>query len=117
MKHFDIKEFDSPDLPGSASRYMDKKFLDLLDNARSWAKTPFIINSGYRTPEHNGKIKGSPTSSHMKGLAVDIACDNSLDRFNIIDALLGEGFTRIGVANTFIHVDIDKSKPDAIWLY
>lgn len=30
------------------------------------------INSGYRTPEHNRQIGGSPTSQHIKGEAVDI---------------------------------------------
>jgi len=27
------------------------------------------------------------------------------------------GFTRIGIAKTFIHCDTDKDKNDAIWLY
>ena len=34
--------------------------------------TPIIINSGYRSPELNKKIGGSPTSNHLTGCAVDI---------------------------------------------
>ena len=34
--------------------------------------TPIIINSGYRSPELNKKVGGSPTSNHLMGCAVDI---------------------------------------------
>ena len=33
---------------------------------------PIIINSGYRSPELNKKVGGSPTSNHLTGCAVDI---------------------------------------------
>ena len=33
---------------------------------------PIIINSGYRSPELNRKVGGSPTSNHLTGCAVDI---------------------------------------------
>ena len=31
-----------------------------------------MINSGYRSPELNKKVGGSPTSNHLTGCAVDI---------------------------------------------
>ena len=34
--------------------------------------TPIIISSGYRSPELNKKVGGSPTSNHLTGCAVDI---------------------------------------------
>ena len=34
----------------------------------------------------------------------------------VVRALINVGFTRLGIAKSFIHVDSD-SKPDAIWLY
>lgn len=122
MRNFNLKEFDSPDLSGSGLN-MDKDFLSMLDNARDIAKTPFKITSGYRTKEHNIAIykklgKKPIESSHLKGLACDIACSNSRARFIIIQSLLEAGFTRIGIANNFIHVDYDCEKSqNVIWTY
>jgi len=123
MIHFNLKEFDSPDMPNSGIN-MDNKFLEMLDDAREIAGIPFKINSGYRTENHNAKVGGklktstSKGSSHMYGLAVDIACSASLDRFTIIDALLEAGFNRLGIAKSFIHVDSDPDKaPYVIWTY
>ena len=97
---------------------MDKTFLLRLDEARERAGIPFIINSAYRTPEHNAKIGGKPNSSHLKGLAVDISVTNSRQRFIVLNALLEVGFTRIGIADTFIHIDLDNEKSkEVIWTY
>ena len=97
---------------------MDKDFLSKLDDAREFANIPFKINSAYRTEEHNKSIGGSPNSSHIKGLAVDISAKDSRTRFKVLEALINVGFNRIGVASTFIHVDDDKDKSsDVIWVY
>lgn len=124
LKHFRLSEFDSPDLPGSGvnMRYV---FLAKLDQAREIAGAPFIITKGggYRTPEYNEDLvkrnpKASPTSSHLKGLAADIAARGSAQRFAIVQALLDVGITRIGIAKTFVHCDLDETKPpELIWVY
>ena len=80
---------------------MDVDFLAKLDEAREYANIPFIINSAYRSPNHPLSIK-NPTSSHIKGLAVDISVKDSRQRFLILDALIAVGFSRIGIAGTFI---------------
>ena len=117
MRYFTVDEFDSPDLPGSGE-FMDQDFLDLLDKARERAAVPFRITSGYRTEKFNRDCGGVPNSSHRYGLAADISCVNSARRFLIIEALLYVGFTRIGIADTFIHVDLDTNKqPNLIWTY
>lgn len=116
LQHFDISEFDSPDLPGSGER-MQEGTLIMLDEARDIAKVPFKINSGYRTKEHNCDIGGSETSSHMGGWAIDIHCNNGASRMRIMVGLVMAGFRRIGIAATFIHVDNDPSKNPSIWLY
>lgn len=96
---------------------MSKEFLFVLDEARELAGIPFIINSAYRSPEHPLSIK-NPSSSHIKGLAVDIKATDSKTRFKIVKALIQVGFTRIGIADTFIHVDLDLDKTkNVIWTY
>lgn len=96
---------------------MNESFLMRLDEARECAGIPFIINSAYRSPSHPLSIK-NPTSSHIKGLAVDISATSSRQRGLILDALRAVGFDRIGIAKTFIHVDMDFDKDqDVTWLY
>jgi len=96
---------------------MDEYFLAKLDDAREFAGFPFFINSAYRSPDHPESIK-NPTSSHIKGLAVDIRARDSKTRYLIIDALMHVGFNRIGIADTFIHVDDDRNKScGVIWTY
>jgi zinc D-Ala-D-Ala carboxypeptidase len=97
---------------------MDLDFLSKLDEAREMANIPFKINSAYRSKEHNANIGGKPNSSHLKGLAVDISVTDSRSRFIVLEALIKVGFNRIGIADTFIHVDDDKDKSDrVVWTY
>ena len=114
LKYFKLSEFD--DAPGTGKN-MKKEFLTKLDKARAIADVPFKITSGYRSKETNKRVKGVSTSSHLKGLAADISCKDSSTRQKIVSALIQAGFTRIGIADTFIHCDTDKDKNDAIWLY
>tara|TARA_R110000796_G_scaffold14463_5_gene47345 strand:+ start:1245 stop:1598 length:354 start_codon:yes stop_codon:yes gene_type:complete len=117
MRYFKISEFDSPDEAGSGKN-MSLEILSMLDVARKKFGKPIIINSGYRTIKHNAKVGGKAGSSHLEGLAADISCKNSLDRFKLEGILKEVGFNRIGVARTFIHVDIDKNKtPNVMWVY
>ena len=117
MKYFKLSEFDSPDLPGSG-REMNEEFLHMLDAARKIYGKPMRVNSGYRTEVHNKKVGGVSSSSHLKGLAADISCKDSGNRFEMIQAFIKAGFKRIGVAGGFIHVDHDKDKPqNVMWTY
>ena len=116
MIYFDYSEFDSPDKPGS-SKNMKPHVLYMLDIARGSSGIPFKINSGFRTPKHNKDVGGSITSSHLGGWAVDISCSDPSARERILYGLIKAGFQRIGIANTFIHADIDPHKQPAIWLY
>jgi len=120
--YFNYDEFDSPLQEGSG-QLMSNELIKMLDAARELSGVPFKITSGYRVEADIERLrkagyKVSKNSSHLKGLAADIACTNSSDRFNMLNALLKVGFNRIGIANTFIHVDIDKDKPQfVIWTY
>ena len=76
-----------------------------------------IVASGYRCEKHNAKVGGSPTSSHLGGLAVDISCKSDRLRFALIHTAIKLGVTRIGVYRNFVHLDIDRGKtPEVIWV-
>ena len=47
----------------------------VFEPIREHFKTPIFISSGYRSKELNELIKGSPTSQHCKGQAIDIDMD------------------------------------------
>lgn len=114
---FEYSEFNSPDERDSYMN-MDVAFLNKLSKARELAAIGFKITSGYRSPAHNAKVGGVPSSSHTVGRAVDIYAPTSTQKYIIINALLQVGFNRIGVAKNFIHVDDDPNKSeDVIWTY
>jgi uncharacterized protein YcbK (DUF882 family) len=87
-----------------------------LDEARAIAGVPFKINSGFRCQLHNKAVGGAKTSRHLEGIAVDIHCSESIDRYKIINALFMTGFTGIGIAKTFIHADI-RNTDRFVWVY
>lgn len=117
FKYFSQSDFSSAN-PSCSIDDMDKDFIDLLDAGRQIAGIPFVINSGYRTVEHELEQGRDGKSSHTKGLAVDIKAEGSRQRYLIIDALMKVGFTRIGVDDEFVHVDGDTEKDQqVIWTY
>lgn len=90
------------------------QLIDKLDEARDIAGIPFVVNCGCRCKKHNKEVKGEEDSSHLTGLAVDISAKTSEQKFKIVSALLKVGFVRIGVYKTFLHGDIDTSKPQSM---
>jgi len=116
IENFKEKEFECK--CGCGFNKIDKDFVILLDFIRDEIKEPLIINSACRCISHNQNIGGSPTSSHLHGLAVDLKIENSNKRYKVLNLLLGMNFKRIGIYDDFIHIDInfDKSKPqNVIW--
>jgi len=106
-KYFNEK--DDPNMIG-----LHDKLMMMLDNARAFAGIPFIITSGLRTKEKNEKVGGVSNSAHLTGLACDLRCNNSKNRYSIVYALLMAGFKRIEINSAHIHVDIDDTKEQDI---
>lgn len=117
IKHFRPEEFSDPTLPGSGIA-MQWSIVSKLDSIRSTIGRPLIIQSGWRTDEHNAEVGGVDGSAHTGGWAVDVACRDSRLRFLILQAALNVGIARIGIGKSFLHLDTDPSKPVQVaWEY
>lgn len=114
IEYFDKEEFECR--CGCGFNIINNSLVKKLDLSRKLANVKFIIDSGCRCEKHNSskKVKGSKNSSHLRGLAVDIKVSNSRNKFKILTSLIYNGFHRIGVYKTFIHVDIDSTKPSQV---
>ena len=79
---------------------------------------PIAVNSGVRCPKHNRAVGGVAGSAHETGEAADLHCSGSRDRMSLIRAAITAGIRRIGIARTFVHVDVSrKHDQDVVWLY
>ena len=77
------------------------------------------INSGVRCVAHNKskEVGGSEKSSHLTGYAADIKCGTSSYRQELLTAVF-QVFDRVGIAKSFIHVDVDPNKSESVcWIY
>ena len=116
-RYFTQADFDAAN-PVCRVDDMDPRFMEKMDVARYHAGIPFIVNSAYRTVEHEKSKGREGTSSHTKGLAIDLQVTSSRERFIIIQALFQAGFRRVGLEGSFIHADSDDKKdPDVFWTY
>ena len=116
-KYFSESEFRKC-TPSCSLQDMNWQLMSKLDLARELAGIPFVINSAFRSEEWERSHGRNATSSHCKGLAVDIRCRTYSNRWKVLNALLKAGFTRIGIGKTYIHADIDTTKSQCvIWDY
>lgn len=89
-----------------------------LNRMREIAGIPLVLNCAYRSPAHDRARGRSGTGAHTLGRAVDIRCNSSDTRYKIITAAIEAGFTRIGVAGSFVHVDDSPTHAQGVvWLY
>ena len=109
MKHgyFDERELQSKDgAPSPYEKTVRPELLHLLNRIRkAWGK-PIIVNSAYRSPEHNRAVGGVENSFHVQGLAADIRPEHSEDLADLQDLCLDlNDHGGVGLYNTFVHVD------------
>lgn len=114
FKYFKIEDFDCKE---TGENHMEPDFIHKLDDLREACGFPFIVTSGYRSPKHSVESKKpNGGGTHTDGIAADIAVNGGAQRYAIIKNAMAMGFTGIGVAKTFIHVDIRDTTP-VVWKY
>jgi len=113
MEYFMRKDFDCQE---TGNNEMSDYFLEKLDDLRHECGFPFIVTSGYRDPSHSIEARKSKPGKHSQGVAADIRIRSGAEGYKIVSEAIKAGFTGIGVAKTFIHVDTRESTP-VIWCY
>lgn len=113
LKYFTLDEFDCSH---SGDNRMCAEFLQKLDNLRHDAGIPFVVTSGYRSPTHPEESKKTTPGTHSQGIAADIRITNGGDLYTILKLALEHGFTGVGIAKTFIHLDTRGTTP-VVWTY
>ena len=112
--NFTVKEFACKD--GSDSVLIDAALVEVLQKIRDHFGKPVVINSAYRTPEHNRKVGGSSGSYHVKGMAADIQISGvSAVEIAYFAQTITNGVGVYYYGNTnFVHVDTRQNR--TFWL-
>lgn len=107
-EHFKSEEFRCKDK--TEGILISTRLLRTLEKIRNHFDAPVIINSGYRTPNWNSKVNGSPNSYHCKGMAADIVVKghSSEEVAKYADSIMEEG----GVIRytNFTHIDVREER-------
>lgn len=111
-KYFTRDEFKCHE---TGENEINPDFIETLDQLREDCGFPFVISSGYRSPKHPLEaVKKTPEPT--QGIAADIVVSGGAQRRVLVEKALELGFNGIGVAKTFVHVDIRTTTP-VIWTY
>lgn len=106
--HFKVKEFRCYD--GTNVVIICEDLVKLLESIRVELGVPLIVNSGYRTPAHNLKVKGASHSYHMLGAAADVRCSKGVNALATVAEQYLSGWGGIGIYSSFVHIDIRPKK-------
>ena len=88
--YFDTKELASKDGQRSpfGEQQVRSELLFLLNRIRTAWGRPIIVNSAYRSPEHNRAVGGVENSYHVQDLCLELNADGG-----------------VGLYDGFVHVD------------
>ena len=117
FKYFKLEDFNCQE---TGENEMSRDFIHRLDELREACGFPFIITSGYRSPNHSIEKRKEKAGKHAQGIAADIKAANGYQRYKIVEEAIKMGFNGIGVARTFIHVDsriCGADKAPVMWCY
>jgi uncharacterized protein YcbK (DUF882 family) len=115
--NFNLEEFDSKCGREMPSQVVTN-IIELAKNLqvlRDEVKKSIQITSGYRSPEHNAKVKGAKLSQHITGMAADIKVSGMTPKqvAEVIERLIAEKKMKeggIGIYKTWLHYDHRNTK-------
>ena len=115
--NFSLEEFNCKD-GTKVPNNLNHNVLLLAENLqvlRDYLGEPIHINSGYRSPAYNAKVKGKPASKHMLAQAADITCKSKSPKqlAAIIEKLIKEKKMKqggLGIYPGFTHYDVRGTK-------
>lgn len=116
---FDLKEFEckckDKNCEGKLPQLrMNPSLIQALNRIRKELGKPIKVTSGFRCTAHNAAVGGVPHSTHRTGYAADISCDDLDKLLQLVED--EKEFKGIGVAKSFIHVDV-RPGPRKRWKY
>lgn len=103
--------------PAHGGNYFhDEDFLNKLQALRDLEGVPLNLTSAHRCPRRNKEVGGAKASRHLT-IAVDISTVNRTvaKRRSLLANAKKVGFTGIGKAKNFLHVDTRPTKTE--WFY
>lgn len=123
MRYFTIEELvhsDYATLYGIDNRPDEKSMHSLrvlvqevLDPLRDAYGAPIYVNSGYRCPELNRAVGGSPGSHHLRGMAADITTGSRQGNRRLFDLVVSKRlkYTQLIDEKNFswLHISYDPS--------
>lgn len=108
-KNFKRKEFACK--CGCGTDNISQELVDVVQDVRTWAKSPVVINSGLRCESHNRSVGGAPKSQHLYGTAADIRTVSKTPK-EVYD-YLNEKYPNkygIGLYGGFTHIDVRPNR-------
>jgi len=114
ITHFSDREMDCR---CGCGKTVAPELLLRLEAMRELLSRPLPVNSGARCVAYNRQMKGEPNSLHLQGLAVDLACSDSILRSQIVRAAIALGFNGIGIAESFVHIDLRPVAKQVCFFY
>jgi len=109
--------FDSPDLPNSGYKFMEREPVIILDNIVKKYRISLNIILGYTSKPYADKLKLIRANSHRVGKAVKIRCVGTKKRLTLVKGLIEQGVNRIGVGNEYVYFDTDDLKERAFYIW
>lgn len=101
-------------VPFCSEKDLNPKLLDMIRMAQKMSGFQWTLTSAFRSQQWERDHGRKGTSSHCRGLAVDVSTIDSHTRFKVVTAALLSGFPRVGIGKRFVHLDIDETKAHPI---